>query len=365
MNKSFVFIFVALLIDFISYSQSDFTTIKVENHIPGGGDEAYFKSDILYLPERKKNGNIFLRKFDCLTQKLTDIYYPPEKFKSAPGFVIDDEFIYFHITQGIAKVSLETNKIVWEAKYESNYAAQIAPFLHGKYVGIDLDDKIFVLDKITGDVAVDINEKDLSQSIGFTKDHLIYGKDDGKLIAFDIKKKSKSWKFDVGSDVGSGCLDLGGKVILPSGDVRIYCVDEKTGSKIWSIEKDELKASCGSGFNEVPTLFNNKLYVLQRESGLYEIDKNTGSILSVIKIDDLNDGQLIVYHNHFYIASTKGFFVYNPSDRSVKKIADLEVSNNLPSGIQFNGRFLALNYIGSYSTEPKVLLFDLEKLKRL
>jgi len=357
-------LFFLISVSYLSQAQNLITpfVIEIKEHIEGEGDDCFIDGNKLYVPERAENNKLELVIYSLLSHKKIGKYVPSEDFVDAPGFSIENGFIYYHTSGYISKVSLETNKLIWETEYDSGMAAQINPFFTNDYVGIDLDDKFYLVNKMTGKEFISIDGDDFDQGAAMSGDFFIYAHSSGTVHAYNPTTKKDAWKFNVGESAGVGALTDGDRMFLPSSNVRIYCVDRKTGKQIWKIQKDELQASCGSGFGTPPLMVGNKLYALQRETGLYIIDKESGEINDVIEFEDNVSSELFLYNGVILFCTESELKAFEPESKTIETLAKYEVAGAYPNVI-LQGDHLCLYYIGFYDVNPVVHIFDLSKLK--
>ncbi|QDT37453.1 Outer membrane protein assembly factor BamB precursor [Stratiformator vulcanicus] len=108
------------------------------------------------------------------------------------------------------------------------------------------------------------------------RDGLLYlGNYRGEIVAIDWRKKKNVWTFQ-GSDrelpIHSCVAVSDDRVVIGGRDKSIYCVDRKTGEKIWSVlTRGRVDSS--------PVISGNRVFVGSSDRKLYEIDLKTGEVL--------------------------------------------------------------------------------------
>lgn len=342
----------------------DHFTVNIKQHITGEGDDVFYAKNILYVPERDSNTlKFYLLKYNLASGKKIGEYHPPKEYENAPGFAIDGDDIYIHQNDLITKISMSKNLVVWQHEYESGFAAQIAPEIMGNYVGVALDDLILLLDKNTGKLVLKKEGEDFDQGISVVDDYFFYGYFENEtLVAHNLKLGKDIWQLNVGGDPAVFAPIIENDIMyVPSSRANSYAVNKNTGKKIWTMEAgEELMNSCGSGFNGQPVLVGDTLYNLQRETGLWIIDKNTGKVADTIDFYESVNWQIHQYKNSFLIVGDEYIYSFNPANREIKELVALPENDSCYPTISFTGTHLILDYIGCYDSAPKVDVYNIE-----
>ncbi|MGB0428858.1 MAG: PQQ-binding-like beta-propeller repeat protein [Bacteroidia bacterium] len=341
-------------------------SVKIEQHIEGEGDEVFTAGNVLFVTERDSvSQRFYLKKYDLNSGKKIGEVKLPDSLNKAPGFAIEGDFIYLHYTGVITKFSMSKQKQVWRKEYGSNWSAHIGPELLGDYVGIALDDLVLLLDKETGITIAEIRGDDFDQSIFVVDDYFFYGYfEDEILVAHNIKTNKQAWQMNLGGDLAVFApLPDGNTLYLPSSRANMYALNKKTGKQIWKMEAgEELMNSCGSGFNGQPILYKDTLYNLQRETGLWVIDKNAGKVADTIDFYENVSWQIHEYKGQFIIVGEETIYSFNPANRAINELMKIPDNDACYPTVSFSGTHIILEYIGCYDLAPKVEVYNLEML---
>lgn len=69
-----------------------------------------------------------------------------------------------------------------------------------------------------------------------TKDLVIFGNQNGEIVALTLKEGKKKWSYKTGGSIFSSPAVSGDRVVLGSGDGYVYCLNAKSGIVIWKIK---------------------------------------------------------------------------------------------------------------------------------
>ncbi|MFY0675323.1 MAG: PQQ-binding-like beta-propeller repeat protein [Bacteroidia bacterium] len=341
-------------------------TINIQHHIEGESDRVYTVGNFLYAPERDSSSKRFyLRKFDLNTNKELNSIKLPDSLNKSPGFAIEGDNVYLHRTGVITKYSLTNKKQVWRKEYGSNWSAQIEPEIFDDFIGISLDDLVLLLDKNTGRTIAEIRGEDFDQSIHVVDQILYYGYfEAGTLVAYSLTTKKILWQKNLGGDLAVFApLPDGNKLYVPSSRANMFAVNKNTGKQIWKMEAgEELMNSCGSGFNGQPKLFKDTLYNLQRETGLWIINRNTGNVVDTIDFHENVTWQIHEYNETFIIVGEETIYSFNPKTRAIKDLIEIPDNDSCYPTVSFSGTHIVLEYIGCYNLAPMVEVYNLKRL---
>ena len=65
---------------------------------------------------------------------------------------------------------------------------------------------------------------------------MLFGSDDGRLYAVDIKTGEKLWEFETGRQIRSSPLVADGIIYFGNDAKTLYALNVETGEEIWSFE---------------------------------------------------------------------------------------------------------------------------------
>ncbi len=282
------------------------------------------------------------------------------KFNNLRVFILDGDYIHSADNYSAYKFRMSDMSVVWETDLDSKWAMQLAPQLIGGFVIYAFDDRIFLLNKETGEIEHTIKGKDLEYDISIVDNKLIYSKFNGTVFCYDLKNKKRLWSKDVGETSGFGVTKDGNNYILPSWSARLFCVNAKTGKEVWKIKLDEIKNGCGSGFEEAPVIYGDNFYAPHRDNGLYIFNKNDGQLVENIDLDGENIvGGAFLYKDIIWFASDTQLFGYNP--KTMEMQFEREFEREYPCDPVLEGKWFILNEeFDDKSCE--VLLIDLDKI---
>lgn len=331
-------------------------TYKVNNF-----DEPIIDRDSLYIPV--KNGKkVELHIAALKDTKISRIFRPLKPFEECKAFAIENGFIYYHTTEKVTKVNMANKQVLWTAEYTSKWGAQLPPVILDQYITATTDDCMLVLDKESGKQVQLIKSKNLEESPSLSGNNLIYSKFNGTVMCMSLKTSKELWRIDVGESSGFGSLTDGQNIYLPSWSPRFYCLNRQSGKPNWVLNLDDIKNGCGSGFEEVPVLIDDKLYAPHRDEGLFVLDKNTGKLIRNIETasssEDITGGAGI-YNNHIIYASNKNLYIYSIEAETL--IHRIKLPTEFRSDIFIEDSYLVIANKGYYKLAPIVVVYDLNK----
>jgi outer membrane protein assembly factor BamB len=120
------------------------------------------------------------------------------------------------------------------------------------------------------------------------------------------------WTFQTGGSISAQPAVADGKMYIPSGDGKMYCLDAYDGSLVWST--DLADPSAMPFFGSTPAIVDNKVITGADDGNIYCLDANNGNILWQINAGpyqmwQTGSGQAqttsspIVYQNKIYVSS--------------------------------------------------------------
>jgi outer membrane protein assembly factor BamB/Icc-related predicted phosphoesterase len=101
---------------------------------------------------------------------------------------------------------------------------------------------------------------------------VIFGNQDGKMVALSYEKGNPVWSFQTGGSVFSSPALSGGKLVFGSGDKKIYCLDAKKGGLKWSYET-------GAAVLGSPLVLNDTVFIGGSDHTFIALDLNSGKLL--------------------------------------------------------------------------------------
>jgi outer membrane protein assembly factor BamB len=72
-----------------------------------------------------------------------------------------------------------------------------------------------------------------------TADRAYVGSNDNKVYCLNAKTGEKIWSYETDDSIVSSPAVINGKVYIGSADGKVYCLRAKDGEKIWSYKTDD------------------------------------------------------------------------------------------------------------------------------
>lgn len=293
----------------------------------------------------------------------------PEQFvefeipKGMPAF--DGQFVYLYNSWTIRKLNRHTQEELWSYEVDSKWGAQWVPGVNQDYVVLPTLDYFIILDKNTGEEKYRkkkfINE--FEDGIDIYSDLVIGTKWNGQTFGIDPRSGKKLWAMDVGEQAGYGAAQYRDDLIIPSWDPRLYSIKARTGKKNWVIKLDELDNGCGSGFTDKPLIYNDKIYALQRDNGLYVFEAESGKFLK--NVDEFKDvlGKVHLFQGYLIFRDTDSIYIVDPLSYEILLKKDTGIYMRA-SDEMIHGQFMIINNDIQYTKEETtgVFLIDLARL---
>ena len=82
------------------------------------------------------------------------------------------------------------------------------------------------------------SEANVISTPAFTKDRIIFGNQNGVVVALSMKDGKKLWSFNTGGPVFSSPAVEGNRVVFGSADGMIYCLNTTNGKLLWNLRTD-------------------------------------------------------------------------------------------------------------------------------
>ena len=217
----------------------------------------------------------------------------------AGAATISDAVLFFGGSDGVMyALRLDTGTVLWQ--YRTGLTSVSAPTIKGNYLYFASSNKIYCLDKKTGESIWTYSTP--VRSAEFTvegiarpllSDSLIYFKvSDGTLVALDFKGRLK-WKQELsGSDsrfTSALSNPVMGKICLYSASLEsgIYCLNKKTGKIIWKTSKGSHGDLLLSGSSLLYPSHDGHVIALDQKSGKqiwkHKVPQSIATSLSLYK----------------------------------------------------------------------------------
>lgn len=357
MRKTLVL--VTSLFGIISFSQNGAITlydVEPSNH-------SFIVRSQVYVPVGKE-GYSAVKEFEVFEIGMSE---KSNSYKTKYGGVplFDGDDLYIHSTATLIKVNQLTGGKIWESSYEhTGKTAQIPPkILSDKYIGVGVNDRVAVFDKITGELKLQVSGKGIAEGYSLSEDRLlIVNNENGINIAYDLNTGKEIWRMNVGYNGGFGSITEGNRVYLPSWEPYLYCVDKDSGKEVWKIDMKNLSNGCGSGFSDPPHIVGDYLYTIHRDKGVFKFDKKTGE--EILNLNEFGEvvGDLVPYKNYLLFIDVGNLYVFSPEEDKVIKTIELPI--NIRSDLEITGDTgLITNYnFGQEPYQKGVMTIDLTQV---
>ncbi len=152
------------------------------------------------------------------------------------GALIDEEFIYTSLSDGIAKLKRSNGEIVWSLDLEGSVKGNIA--ISGDIIFASADEYFYSIKKSTGE---SIWGKDLQHPIDatpitFNKSVIIPDISKG-VYSFDIQTGTLNWFYPIINGSSSKPVIIGSTLYLGDNDGAVHSINASTGKSNWIFEK--------------------------------------------------------------------------------------------------------------------------------
>lgn len=136
---------------------------------------------------------------------------------------------------------------------------------------------------------------DLYSSPTLANGFVYLGSDDMKIYCLEYRTGKLIWEYKTAGRVFSPAVD-GGKVYAGSYDRSVYCLSATDGKKIWQFETK------GPIFSS-PAVWENKVYIGSKDGSLYCLDASTGKKLWSFETKDQIDASPAIWNGKVYFGS--------------------------------------------------------------
>ncbi|QLE02461.1 PQQ-binding-like beta-propeller repeat protein [Galbibacter sp. BG1] len=114
-----------------------------------------------------------------------------------------------------------------------------------------------------------------------------------------------AWNFKADGAINTKVLLENGRIFFGSNGGTVYCLDEKTGEKIWSINVPNVELRARKHFTS-GVIHNNTLYMGAANNRLYSIDSNSGKINWEIQTEDWIRSNPVILDSEIHVADISG-----------------------------------------------------------
>ncbi|HMT69472.1 MAG TPA: PQQ-binding-like beta-propeller repeat protein [Saprospiraceae bacterium] len=166
------------------------------------------------------------------------------KFGHHTSVLIENEFIYTPLEDGIAKVNRKNGTIIWSLDLDELSRGNMA--IDGNIIYASADEIFYAIDKNSGSI---LWSKDLQHPI-FTAplivgNNVLINDTYGIVYAFDKTAGDVRWWYEITSGTyGSAMVRNENKVFIASSNGEIHCLDINSGKKIWVFDQTCTSSSC-------------------------------------------------------------------------------------------------------------------------
>ena len=160
--------------------------------------------------------------------------------------------------------NLKDGTVLWEFKSEIGYTTAPA-YRDGKLFIGDLDGKFYCVDsdgKLVWDFQADGS---IDSSANFHKDLVLFGAQDARLYALNVKTGKQVWQLETNDQVRCSITVVGGQAFVAGCDGGLHIVDLDNGKEIHNVMID-------SPTGVTPAAQGDFIYVGTEQSGFHAID---------------------------------------------------------------------------------------------
>jgi len=198
-------------------------------------------------------------------------------------------------------ISIESGEIAWKIPLEGTLSAPAAIFKDSLYISTSNENRIYSLDKLTGNInwKYELMDNTLSSPV-IEEDKIFINDKSGYIYCIDREKATLNWryKFDTGTypalAVSKGVVFTGGE------DGYLYAFDSKNTELKWKYKTYKPIAA-----NAV--IGNGCVYIGSLDDYLYILDEETGKVLWRYKTNDDIEAGVAISSKMLFLGSTDGY----------------------------------------------------------
>jgi eukaryotic-like serine/threonine-protein kinase len=233
----------------------------------------------LYIALSDENGSILsydIRKGSVIWRKSVG--------RIETSLLLQDERLYVNtVKEGLIALDKTDGSMLWNFKYQKNYhqiKSHSSPSSDGSIIVYGTDDGlILAVNAVDGSLIWKYQTKGSVLSTPVIEGGNIFvGSSDSTFYALDISTGNILWMTGVESKIFSSASVGGGSVFVATAGGEVICLNSVNGNKIW---KTKIGTVIGSG----PLLSGKILYLGSYDKHLYAVDINTGIIVWIYKTE--------------------------------------------------------------------------------
>jgi outer membrane protein assembly factor BamB len=153
-------------------------------------------------------------------------------YNTRHGALIDGDFIYTSLADGLAKLKRSNGEVVWSVDLEGAVKGSIA--LEGEVVFASADEYFYAIDKNTGE---DLWGKDITHPIEATpaihNGNVIISDITKGVYSFAINSGKQNWFYPITNGSSGTFLIHKNKLFIGDNDGAIHSIDPTNGQEIW------------------------------------------------------------------------------------------------------------------------------------
>ena len=169
-----------------------------------------------------------------------------------------------------------------------------------------------------------------------TADRAYQGTMEGYLYALNLRggrggEPLVAWNFRAEGAINTAVLVRDGRVYFGANDGRVYCLDEATGSPLWSTAVETVERKARKHFS-TPVLHAGRLYLGGADRQLHCLDAATGTVQWQAPTDDWLRASPLVTDREVYAADVSGMlYRFDPTGRRLdaRRVSDHPVYADL------------------------------------
>jgi outer membrane protein assembly factor BamB len=226
--------------------------------------------------------------------------------------LLNDYIIVSTVDNGLVSIDKKDGSVIWKYPQPNNRhqpTSHSSPAAYGETIVYGMDDGLIVaLNSQNGSVCW---QKQVGGSLiaaPSIRDYSVFiGTFDGKIISLELSTGNKLWSTDVGGKIYSSFAVTNKYIFVVTSKNEVICLHKHSGKTIWRI-------ALGGVLGSSPLLAGNILYVGSFDKNLYAIESTSGRVIWKFKTEGrvvsspvLNNGLLyILTDDNSLIALRKG-----------------------------------------------------------
>ena len=202
---------------------------------------------------------------------------------------------------GVAKTTLPAKlEVRWKVDLKKGIESTAAIVKDTVYVGC-YDDHLHAYDLATGKLKWKTKLGAIKAPPSYHQGKIFVGDEEGMFYCVDAKTGKKIWNFETSGEITGGANFAEDKVVFGSHDSTLYCLSIKSGEVLWKVKTE-------GPVNGSAIVADGKTFVAGCDSHLHIIELTKGKTLAKIELSGQAAATAAIFGDKLYVGNMNNEF---------------------------------------------------------